>query len=408
MKKQLLIIGGGFAGFWSALSAIRQSRELKKEGELEVTVVNMDEYMTIRPRLYEVSLEGLRVELNKYFKQLNIKLIIGKAEIIDAEKNLVTVATESGSRLLSYDYLILSSGSVLKAINIPGIERTFNVDTFKGAQKLEDHLTHLAKKNFEGDGATTFVVAGSGLTGLEVVTAIKEKATKILADHGKDAITFKVVLIEKADKIGSYYAPEAQDYVIETLKAKDITVNTGVYLAAVQHNGATLSDGSFIPSQTVISTVGLVASSLCNFFKGEKDQLGRLHVNEYLQLAAHKNVIAAGDVANIPVDDEGNSSLMACQFSMFLGKWAGHNAVNGLFSQPLKPYSYKDYVTCVDLGPEDGMLTTGWDRKLVASGMEGKNIKMEVTTKLIYPADDVEAALEESYPEVPNVSQNAV
>ncbi|SNR64674.1 NAD(P)/FAD-dependent oxidoreductase [Flavobacterium sp. ov086] len=408
MKKQLLIIGGGFAGFWSALSAIRQSRELKKENELEVTLVNMDEYLTIRPRLYEVSLEGLRVELNKYFKQLNIKLMIGKAEIINPEQKLVTVATESGSRILNYDYLILSSGSVLKAINIPGIEKTFNVDTFNGAQKLEDHLTKLAHKNFEGNGATTFIVAGSGLTGLEMVTVIKEKANKILTDQGKDSIDFKVVLIEKSDKVGNYYASEAQDYVIETLKAKDITVANGVYLKAVENNGATLSDGHFIASQTVISTIGLVASSLCNFFKGEKDKLGRLHVNEFLQLKEYNNVIAAGDVANIPTDDEGNSSLMACQFSMFLGKFAGHNAVNSLFSEPLKAYSYKDYVTCVDLGQQDGMLTSGWDRKLVASGIEGKNIKMEVTTKLIYPADDVITALEDSYPEVPNVAENAV
>lgn len=406
--KKLLIIGGGFAGFWSALSAIRQSRELKKEDELEVTLVNMDEYLTIRPRLYEVSLEGLRVDLNKYFKQLNIKLIIGKAEIIDPDQKMVTVATESGSRILSYDYLILSSGSVLKAINIPGIENTFNVDTFYGAQKLENHLIQLVHKNFEGEGATTFVIAGSGLTGLEVATVIKEKANKILADHAKKAIDFKVILIEKSDKVGNYYAPEAQDYVIETLNSKDITVISGVALAAVKNNGATLSDGYFIAAQTVISTIGLVASSLCSFFKGEKDKLGRLHVNEYLQLKEYTNVIAAGDVANISVDDQGNSSLMACQFSMFLGKWAGHNAVNSLFGQPLKPYRYTDYVTCVDLGQQDGMLTSGWERKLVSSGIEGKNIKMEVTTKLIYPADDVLTALEDSYPEVPNVAQNAV
>jgi NADH dehydrogenase len=408
MKKQLLIIGGGFAGFWSALSAIRQSRELKKEDEIEITVINMDEYLTIRPRLYEVSLEGLRVELNKYFKPLNIKLIVGKAEIINPDQKTITVATESGSRLLNYDYLILSAGSVLKAINIPGIEKTFNVDTFNGAQKLEDHVKHLASKNFEAEGATTFVVAGSGLTGLEIATTIKEKAKKILAEQSNRSADFKVVLIEKADKVGNYYAPDAQDYVIETLKSKEITVHTGVYLAGVEKNGATLSDGRFIPSKTVISTVGLVASSLCNFFKGEKDNLGRLHVNKYLQLEHYDNVIAAGDVANIPVDDQGNNSLMACQFSMFLGKWAGHNAVNSLFSKPLNPYNYTDYVTCVDLGQQDGMLTAGWDRQLVYSGIEGKNIKMEVTTKLIYPADNVETALEDSYPSVPNVSESAV
>ena len=54
--------------------------------------------------------------------------------------------------------------------------------------------------------------------------------------------------------------------------------------------------------------------------------------------------------------------------------------MNSLFGQPLKPYSYTDYVTCVDLGQQDGMLTTGWDRKLAVKGLEGKTIKMEVTT----------------------------
>jgi NADH dehydrogenase len=54
------------------------------------------------------------------------------------------------------------------------------------------------------------------------------------------------------------------------------------------------------------------------------------------------------------------------------------------------------------------MLTTGWDRKLAVKGLEGKTIKMEVTTKLIYPAEDVQTALEDSYPEVPNVAENAV
>ncbi|MBB5644714.1 NADH dehydrogenase FAD-containing subunit [Pedobacter cryoconitis] len=28
MRKKLVIIGGGFAGFWSAMSAVRQSLEL--------------------------------------------------------------------------------------------------------------------------------------------------------------------------------------------------------------------------------------------------------------------------------------------------------------------------------------------------------------------------------------------
>ena len=58
LKKQLVIIGGGFAGFWSAISAIRQSREIKKRDEVEIILINPDNQVTIRPKLNDLSLEG--------------------------------------------------------------------------------------------------------------------------------------------------------------------------------------------------------------------------------------------------------------------------------------------------------------------------------------------------------------
>lgn len=109
-KKKLLIIGGGFAGFWSAMSAVRQSRELQKTKELDITLVNADNYFTIRPRLYEVSLEGLRVPLDKYLKPTGVHQIIGTAEMIFPDKNEVTVKTPQGVMDLHYDYLVLATG----------------------------------------------------------------------------------------------------------------------------------------------------------------------------------------------------------------------------------------------------------------------------------------------------------
>lgn len=400
MKKQLLIIGGGFAGFWSALSAIRQSRALNKEEELEITMVNLDHYLTIRPRLYEVSLDGLRVELEKYLKPLGVHLIIGKAEMINPQTRKVTVSTSYGTRDIDYDYLILSSGSQLKGMDIPGIAESFNLDTFNNAQKLEDHLIELSENDFSQVGAATFIVVGSGLTGLEAATTIREKAESIQSKHSDKRIDFKVVLIEKAEKVASYYSKEAQAYVSDTLKAKNIEVITGTTLIGIQEDNALLSNGTKIPSKTIICSVGMVASPLTGFFSGERDGMGRLLVDEFLKLPAYENVIVAGDVANIPVDKQGNKSLMACQFSMNLGKWGGHNAVNDIFSSTLKPYAYTSYVTCLDLGQDDGLFTTGWERKLLYQGREGKDIKVKINEVLIYPLEDVEETVAQSYPQI--------
>lgn len=399
-KKQLLIIGGGYAGFWSALSAIRQSRDLLRSEELEVTLINTDNYFTMRPRLYEVSLEGLRVELDKYLKPLGIHQIIGKAEIIAPENNQVVVATDHGTRVLNYDYLILATGSALRAINIPGIENTFNIDTYNAAERLEQHIVELAKRNFEKQGDDTFVVVGGGLTGLEAATSIEDKALKMQGLYSTQTKKITVILIERNADLGSYYSTEAQEFLKETIKAKNILTITAAEVLNIQPSGIELTEDTKIKTGTVIWTAGMMASPLTTFFKGERDNLNRIVVDQYLKLSSYKNVIIAGDVANVKVGS-GQTAVMSCQFSQWQGRWAGHNAVNELFGEELKPYIQEGYNTCLDLGSDTALITDGWDRILHKTGTEAKKVKTWICTDLIYPSDNPLEALEESYPKIP-------
>lgn len=399
-KKHLLVIGGGYAGFWSALSAIRQSRELHKADELEVTLINSDNYFTMRPRLYEVSLEGLRVELDKYLKPLGINQIIGRAETILPEQNEVLVSTSHGVRHLRYDYLILATGSSLKALNLPGIEHTFNNDTFNNALKLENHIIDLAKRNFENEGDTTFVVVGGGLTGLETVTFIEDKAKKMEAIYSSMKSKFKVLLVEKHTEVATFYGSAGQQYIIDTLKAKNIEVITDAEVVSVEPSAVFFKDGSWMPTSTVVWTVGMIASPLTNAFKGKKDSLNRLHVDTYLKLPGYDNVIIAGDVANVTVGKD-RSAVMSCQFSQFQGRWAGHNAVNDIFGVELLEYKQPGYNTCLDLGSHHALITDGWNRLLKKTGHEAKAEKEWVCTDLIYPYDEVDEALADSKPFIP-------
>lgn len=399
-KKKLLIIGAGFAGFWSAISAIRQIRDIEKEDQLEITVINRDKYLTVRPRLYETSLKGLRVDLEKYFTPLSIELIIGKVEVINPLEKEVNVFTDNGLRIKNYDYLILASGSTLKALNIPGIEQSFNVDTYINAKKLEQHLVTLAESGFSKEGATTFLVVGSGLTGLEMVTTIEEKVQMLNSEFSGDQKKFKVVLIEKNKEIADYYSSEAQSYILETLEKKNVEIVSDTYIISIENDTVLLNDGTTIKSGTVIFCNGMVASSLTNFFEGKRDEQGRLHVDNNLKLAEYSIVIVSGDVANLSINSDGKSSIMACQCSMDLGKWAGHNAVNDLFSNPLKPYINNNYGTCLDLGQEDGLLTSGFERKLLMKGCQAKQIKTMITTQGIYPPETLEETLALSFPKI--------
>jgi NADH dehydrogenase len=81
--KKVFIIGGGFAGVWSALGAARLARELTIDQKVEITLINKDEYHGLRPRFYEEDLSKTRIHLSKILSPLNIKYIIGEVESID-------------------------------------------------------------------------------------------------------------------------------------------------------------------------------------------------------------------------------------------------------------------------------------------------------------------------------------
>lgn len=398
MKKRLLIVGGGFAGFWSAISAIRQGKELGMAESLSVTLINTDDYLTIRPRLYETSLNGLRIKLKQHLNPLGVDVLIGKVEIIEPEINTALVSTAAGARSLSYDYLILASGSQLKGINLPGVEKTFNIDTYDHAKKLETHISKLVKRGFSKPGDDTFLVVGGGFTGLEIVTLIQEKVQSIQEKFSLPLRRIQVILVEKEKAIAQGYSGEAKAYIYEILTRKEVQIIEGQRVIALKDEQVILNNHQQITTQTVIWTGGMVASFLTRFFKGERDGLERLRVDSYLKSSHYPNAIFAGDVANIPIDVKGNTSLMACQFSMDTGKLAGHNAVNDLFGQDLIPYRYPNYVTCLDLGVEDALLTTGWQRVIKSKGPEAKKVKKNINERVIYPSKNPSENLIASHP----------
>ena len=401
MKKHLLIIGGGFAGFWSAISAIRQSREIQKRGEVEITLVNPDNHVTIRPKLNEPSLEGLRFELNKYLKPLGVHQIIGRVEIINPEENEVTLSTAQGIRNLNYDYLILAAGASLKVSNLPGIGHTFSVDSFDSAKRLKDHIIELANKGFHGEGTSTFVVVGSEFMGLETAIGIEQKARAIQAYYSREKKEFKIILLESGSQIASQFSKECKEYIRDVIVSKNIEVISNGELTVIGPASVLLKNGTRISTRTVIWTKGIVASSLTQFFNGPKDDLNRLAVDQFLKLPGYRNVIAAGNVAHTSGDNN-HSSLMDCQYAQFEGRWAGHNAINDLFNIPLKKYIQPGYVNCVDLGEPQSFGANDWERGIQKERYKERAAEKHINTVTMFPWQDVEETVKVSYPEIPH------
>jgi NADH dehydrogenase len=387
---RIVIIGAGFAGMYAALSAARL-RDIKgvSPEELEIALVAPEPTLVIRPRLYEPKPETLTAPLLDVLKAVDVVYIKGSAETIDTASRIVQVATANNKRQsLSYDRLVVATGSRLFRPNIPGLaEHGFSVDNLDDAIALDKHLHGLADRP-ASNGRDTIVVAGGGFTGIEAATEIPTRLRAIL---GKDARP-RVIIVERNSAIAPDMGEGPRPIIEEALRKLGVETRLGAGVASLDASGITLSDGERIETETVIWAAGIRAAPLTTQIPAERDNFGRLLVDRDLRVPSVPGVFATGDAARAASDDVGNYALMSCQHATRMGAFAGNNAAAELLRMATRPYHQKGYVTCLDLGEAGALFTRGWDRKVEMVGDVAKKTKKEINTVWIYPPKPERAA----------------
>lgn len=381
MKKQILIVGSGFSGMWAAVSAARLA-DLEKGHDLKITVLAPVPELRVRPRFYEEKVSTLVAPLNDLFAELGIAFIAGSGERIDAKEKMVFYRDANGTTSsAAYDKLVLATGSQTRRPAIAGLaDYAFDIDQLESAQVFEKHLDSLVARPSTA-ARNTVVVCGGGFTGIELAT---ELPARLRARFGEDTET-KVIVVERGAVIGGRYSEALRNTIEEASKSLGVEWRLNSEIEAIDADGVTLKNGERIPSSTVVWTAGVEASPLNQQIEGERDNQGRLMVDESLQVPAHPDIYATGDMAHAKTDDVGNTALMTCQHAIQLGKFAGHNAAASLLNIEPYPYRQVNYVTCLDLGAWGAVYTEGWEQEVKSVREEAKKIKIAITNELIYP-----------------------
>ncbi|MBW0114295.1 NAD(P)/FAD-dependent oxidoreductase [Pseudonocardia abyssalis] len=384
----ILVIGGGFAGVWAAAGAVRARREAgAPDDAVTVTLISAADDLTIRPRLYEDDAQGKRVALDRVLGPIGVRRVAATVTGIDTATRTVTALGRDGSTLeLTYDRLVLASGSRVLTPPVEGARHLFDVDTLPAAAALESHIGRLGTVP-GGDERFTAVVVGAGFTGLEVAT---ELPTRIRAAAGGREV--RVVLVERADAVGPELGPGPRPEILAALEHAGVEVLLNTSLQSLDPQRAVLSDGTVIPTRTVIWTAGMRASALTGQIPGSRDAIGRLAVDEHLRVIGVDGVYAAGDTA-AAVAEDGHVVMQSCQHAVPQGKLAGANVGADTLGLPLVPFAPNPYVTCLDLGPYGAVLTTGWDRTVAQTGAEAKKLKHTINSEWIYPPFDDAATI---------------
>ena len=306
-RKQVLILGGGFGGLYTALGL---EQTLARDSDVQVTLVNRENFTLFTPMLHEVAASDLDMThiVNPVRKLLSRVLFFhGEVVRIDIASKRVTVVhgPERHSHDLKYDYLVLALGSTTNFFGMSELERrAMTMKSLSDAIHLRNQLIDLLEEaDFEcaaGErpNLLTIVVAGGGFAGVETVAAVN--------DFLRDSIRFyphltadmlRVVLAHPGDVILPELGPKLGAYAQKKLTERKVEIRVNTKVVRVEQHAVELSDGSHVLTDTVIWTAGTSPSPLIATLPFKMNR-GRIVTNEYLEVQDWPGVWALGDCAS--------------------------------------------------------------------------------------------------------------
>jgi NADH dehydrogenase len=367
MTDRIVVVGGGFAGFWAAVAARRAG-----DDEVRVTLVSPQPVLQIRPRLYEAHPETLGVELVPLLDTVQVSFVETSVTGIDVAGHVLTLAS---GETLDYDRLVVATGSVMRRPPVPGAGEAFSIDNQAEAIAFDRRLADIAKSP-----RPSIAVIGAGFTGIELALELRDR----IAVHGGTTDKLRIVLVDRVDVVGNDLGPGPRPVIEAALADAGVELRLGATITSLSSSHVSFSDDTRLDVDAVVLTTGLGAASLAEQIPGERDAAGRIVVDRWLRAPQADHVFVTGDAAAADTGD-GHRTLQSCQHALRLGRYAGENAARDLLGKPLLPYEQPRYVTCLDLGRSGAVFTLGWDRAVAHSGEEAKRIKRKINTEVIYP-----------------------
>ncbi|HEV2798941.1 MAG TPA: NAD(P)/FAD-dependent oxidoreductase [Pyrinomonadaceae bacterium] len=362
--KRIVILGGGFGGMYAALEL---EKSLARDPDVEVTLVNRENFFLFTPMLHEVAASDLDFThiVNPVRKLLRrVKFFSGGVERIDLEERLVTVShgDEHHHHELRYDHLVLALGSVTNFFGLPGLEeRAMTMKSLGDAIGLRNHMVkNLEEADFECCPKTretllTFVVAGGGFAGVETVAAMNDFLREAVEFYPHlDESMLRVVLVHP----GSVVLPELSEslgrYAGEKMRARGVEIKAGTRVKSVSDTGVELSDGSMIPTNTLVWAAGTAPNPKLADLPCAKVR-GRVRVNEFLEVEDHPGVWALGDCADVPDLTTGKSCPPTAQHALRQGKVIAENITAALRGGRKRKFVFATIGQLASIGKRTGV-----------------------------------------------------
>jgi NADH:ubiquinone reductase (H+-translocating) len=388
---RVVVVGGGFAGFY----ALRSLQRHLPAGSAELLLVNPNDYLLYSPLLPEVAtgvVEARHIAVSLRRPLRRVQLVLGRVQDVDLSARTITVRRGDLVQQFGWDHLVLTPGSITRQFEIPGVpEHARGLKTLVEAVYLRDHLLEqldLADAQPDTDAGRaaraemlTVVAVGAGFTGTEFVAQAHRWLQRIERrwDHTL-ARDVRWVLVDVAPAVLPELGPQLGDHALGVLRDRGVDVRLGTSVASADENGVVLTDGTSIRTRTLIWGAGVVASPLVMGL-GLPTRRGRLVTEPDLSVPGVDGLWAAGDAAAVPdlaagrgADGQRPDTQPTAQHAQRQGVALGRNLAAAIGYGTAHPYRHRDLGLVADLGGFDavarplGVRLTGPLAKLVTRG----------------------------------------
>lgn len=357
-----LILGAGYAGLATATS-------LKQIPGLEGLLIEQNAYHTFETRLHEAAAHNTPVTLPllPLLRGTGVHLEQARVDYVDLDEREVGL---KDGRVLMYDTLVVGLGSVTNFYRIPGLAE--NATELKQLSDADD-IFNFVNRTFDNgyQGNRDIVVGGAGLTGVELVTELAQRAELLSKERGLPP--FNIYLVEAGPKILPILDEALRAKAQQTLEEYGIKIMVGHRLMQATADSVTVQtqggEQKVIKAGKIIWTGGIQARDIVRGQKIEKGPGGRIAVDEFLRAKGYSDVFIIGDMG-LALNQEGKPVPTTAQHAGQQGRTTAKNIMNIVQNRPLVPYEPTTLGEFVSLG---GLMAVGWmklpwNQKLAITG----------------------------------------
>ena len=372
---KILIVGGGYAGFYTAWKLEKHLRR----GEAQVTLADPLSYMTYQPFLPEVaagSIEARHVVVPYRRHLKKTRIVCARVTAIDPEAKVATFTPQDGEPWTEeYDILVVTAGSVTRTFPIPGVADTaFGMKNIEEAVGVRDRLMgNFNRASNLPDSPLkrrllNVTVVGGGFAGVETIAELRNLSSYLVRKYPTikwEETSFH--LIEAMGRIMPEVSQKSAEWVVRDLEKRGVTVHLNTQLVSAEHGVIELSTGEKFETDLLVWTAGVMAHPSAKAFGLPMDERGRITVLPDLRVKdAEGNVVegvwSAGDVAAVP-DLSGGGVGGFCvpnaQHAVRQAKRLAKNIVATIRGEAPVDYFHKNAGAVAGLGLYNGVMQSG-------------------------------------------------